>query len=547
MLKSKWGGTSGSSVLIIEEGMVDIKFKYGLGVPRIEGKGLSREYKEGNRVHDSDGISPTLPASGGGLSGGSVLIEENMNPNDILKLASVSNTKRKEHIKNKTIPDVESDIADDLCIATRHLGRNGGLTSELSPTIQASETPHITSNFRIRRLTALECERLMGWEDNRTKYGKREDGSVYELANNARYRAIGNGIISQCPEEILKKCLETEFKEKIRVFSTFSGVDGSCHKLDINKYEIQGFSEFDPAQKQQHAANVLRYKYPTIPNFGDITKLKEEDVPDHDLIFISAPCQSFSVAGKQLGLEDTKGTLFYETARIMNIKKPKYAIFENVANLLSINGGEIFIQMMQVYSSLGYEMDFELINGKNFGVAQNRLRVFMFMRLKDDIKYGTHILPKKLDRVTKLKARIYKDHPEINLVNLNIPNNNGLPTPCIKDILEDNVDEKYYLRNEIVEKICKEAKFEERLHSLKTPKFPPETGRDVSYCLDSNYAKGTNTTEKSRRQLVAYSKSTRTEHVDHRARIGSESNTLSTGDGCANMSTATFVKESEDV
>lgn len=106
------------------------------------------------------------------------------------------------------------------------------------------------------------------------------------------------------------------------------------------------------------------------------------EVPDHDIIFISAPCQSFSAAGQNLGIEDTRGTLFYETARIMEAKKPRYFIFENVKGLLSKKHERTFEIMCEVYSSLGYEIDFELINAKHWNVAQNRERVFMIGRLK---------------------------------------------------------------------------------------------------------------------------------------------------------------------
>ena len=109
--------------------------------------------------------------------------------------------------------------------------------------------------------------------------------------------------------------------------------------------------------------------------------------------------------------------------------------------------------------------------------------------------------------------------------------------------MEQDVPGKYYLRHEVVEKIVMESNFQERFHCMKTPKDGLKAGRDISYRLDANYHKGTNTTEKSRRQLIAYSKSTRSEHIDHRIKIDVEANTLSTGDGCANMSTKNFIVE----
>lgn len=232
---------------------------------------------------------------------------------------------------------------------------------------------------KIRKITPKECERLMGWKDDWTRFGLDEKNKIYELSNTARYKAIGNGIVSLIPQLILDSLIKDK---NVKVFSTFSGVDGSCQLLKKSKYQIVGFSEFDPFHEKQTASDVLRYHYPEIKNFGDIKKIKEDQVPDHDLMFISAPCQSFSVAGKKAKLEDSRGTLFYETARILKEKKPKYAIFENVKGLILKDTLDVFIHMLEIYSDIGYEMDFEIYNSKDFGVAQNRERVFMFLKKK---------------------------------------------------------------------------------------------------------------------------------------------------------------------
>lgn len=290
----------------------------------------------------------------------------------------------------------EEDMADIKLIAgqtapnqpRKSLYRQQGRvysTDGISPTTTESDkNAHIVdkadSNIRIRKLTPLEAERLMYWPDNWTKYGVDENGKQYELSNSARYKACGNGIVSSIPKHLLD--LVTGNKQGLRVFSTFAGVDGSGLLLKEPKYVKVGFSEFEPKMKAQHAANVLRYHYPDVPNLGDITKIDVKDVPDHDIIFISAPCQDFSSAGNNLGIEGTRGTLFYETARIMQVKRPRWFIFENVKNLLSKKHGGTFEIMCEVYSSLGYELDFEVINAKYYGVAQNRERVFLVGRLK---------------------------------------------------------------------------------------------------------------------------------------------------------------------
>jgi site-specific DNA-cytosine methylase len=235
--------------------------------------------------------------------------------------------------------------------------------------------------IRLRKLTPLECERLMGWPEGWTEFGTKPDGKVYKLSKSARYKACGNGVVSVVPETILNALIPDS--TGIRIFSTFAGVDGSSMYLRSPKFVKVAFSEFDPKSKQQHAANVLRHHYPDVPNLGDIQKIKEEEVPDHDLMFISAPCQAFSQAGARAGFEDTRGTLFYETARILKYKKPKYFLFENVKGLGTHDKGNTFLTMVRVYSELGYELDFEMVNSKYFGSAQSRERIFMFGRLKE--------------------------------------------------------------------------------------------------------------------------------------------------------------------
>lgn len=234
---------------------------------------------------------------------------------------------------------------------------------------------------KVRKLTPIECERFMGWTDNWTKYGIDDSNNTYELSDTARYKAIGNGITSIIPKVILESLIKDK---EIRVFSTFSGVDGSCMQLDKKRFKIVAFSEFDPKNIiKQHASNVLKYHYPNVKNYGDITKINEKEIPDHDLMFISAPCQAFSIAGKRASLEDSRGTLFYETARILKEKKPKYALFENVKGLIIGKELETFIHMLEIYSEAGYEMDFNIFNSKFFDLPQNRERLFMFLKRKE--------------------------------------------------------------------------------------------------------------------------------------------------------------------
>lgn len=222
--------------------------------------------------------------------------------------------------------------------------------------------------MRIRKLTPTECCRLMSWPDDHNKFGD-DDGVIKQISDTQRYKMCGNGIVSEVSKMVVHSFLpEGTFK----VMSTFSGVDGSCLKLG-ERFQTVGFSEFD-----KHCSAVLKHLFPSIPNFGDITKIKTEELPQFDMMFTSPPCQSFSVAGKQKGFLDTRGTLFHEVVRILkDHTECKYLVFENVPGLLSHDQGNTFRVMLQAFSDLGFELDFELINASDCGVPQNRLRLFM--------------------------------------------------------------------------------------------------------------------------------------------------------------------------
>ena len=110
---------------------------------------------------------------------------------------------------------------------------------------------------------------------------------------------------------------------------------------------------------------------------GDITKIDAGNIPDHDLLCGGVPCQAWSIAGKRGGFEDSRGTMWFECFRIIKAKKPKYILLENVKGILSHNAGNSFERICECICELGYAIDFEVLNSKNFGVPQNRERVFI--------------------------------------------------------------------------------------------------------------------------------------------------------------------------
>jgi DNA (cytosine-5)-methyltransferase 1 len=164
----------------------------------------------------------------------------------------------------------------------------------------------------------------------------------------------------------------------LKAFDMFSGYGGFAIAGERNGIETVGFSEID-----KYASMVLKYRFPGVNNYGDCTKIDYERVPDFDLLTFGFPCQSYSIAGKRGGLEDHRGKLIYHVFRALKAKQPKYFIGENVAGLLSMDKGKTLEHILECLCECGYAIDFDLLNAKNFGVPQNRVRVFIIGKRLD--------------------------------------------------------------------------------------------------------------------------------------------------------------------
>lgn len=126
-------------------------------------------------------------------------------------------------------------------------------------------------------------------------------------------------------------------------------------------------------------------------NWGDATKINPEELPDFDLLVGGFPCQAFSIAGKRQGFKDTRGTLFFDIARILKHKRPRHFILENVKGLLSHDSGETFKTILKVLSDIGYRVEWQILNSKFFGVPQNRERVYIVGHLRGEC--GCQVFP----------------------------------------------------------------------------------------------------------------------------------------------------------
>lgn len=165
----------------------------------------------------------------------------------------------------------------------------------------------------------------------------------------------------------------------MKFLSLFSGIGGFEVGLQNSSkdFECVGYSEID-----KYATNIYERHFDH-HNFGDVTQIEASELPNFDLLVFGFPCQSFSVAGRQKGFADTRGTLFFDASRILTIKRPKYFLIENVKNLLSHDKGNTFATIVTTLINLGYNIRWDVLNSKDFGVAQSRERIYIRGSLND--------------------------------------------------------------------------------------------------------------------------------------------------------------------
>lgn len=225
--------------------------------------------------------------------------------------------------------------------------------------------------------------------------------------------------------------------------SLFSGIGGFEEALNARGGRCVMASEID-----KHARESYKAIYGGYPA-GDVTKIKAEDVPDHDLLVGGFPCQAFSVAGKRRGFDDARGTLFFEAVRIARAKRPAVLLLENVKGLLSHDKGRTLDVMTHTLNEIGYTLDFNVLNSKYFGVPQNRERIFI-VAIRDDLAPGNLwrvrgnvpvVTKAKIKMNTQLRTFPF-DWPEQKEVSVRL-----------RDILETGVPEKYYLSEDRTAKL----------------------------------------------------------------------------------------------
>lgn len=176
----------------------------------------------------------------------------------------------------------------------------------------------------------------------------------------------------------------------IRYFDMFAGVGGFRAGLaKVGGFTCIGHCEIDKYANSSYMAAHAPHESEVY--YQDARTIDPGEMPDFDLLSAGFPCQSFSIAGKRQGFDDTRGTLFFEIARILRCKKPPYLLLENVPGLLNHDGGRTFAAILHTLDGLGYGVEWQVLNSKDFGVPQSRKRVYLVGYL--DEKCRGKILP----------------------------------------------------------------------------------------------------------------------------------------------------------
>ncbi|WEJ62186.1 DNA cytosine methyltransferase [Thiomicrorhabdus lithotrophica] len=173
----------------------------------------------------------------------------------------------------------------------------------------------------------------------------------------------------------------------MKYLSLFSGIEAVSQAWESLGFEALAFSQFDPdhnyKNSQDFASAVLAHHYPSVPNLGDVTKFKEWDDYEPDIIVGGSPCQAFSIAGMRKGMDDPRGNLTLTYLATIERYKPRWFVWENVPGVLSSNEGRDFGSFLAGIQKLGYGFAYRVLDAQYFGVPQRRRRVFVVGHITD--------------------------------------------------------------------------------------------------------------------------------------------------------------------
>ena len=205
---------------------------------------------------------------------------------------------------------------------------------------------------------------------------------------------------------------------EFKFIDLFAGIGGMRIPFERDQAgECVFTSELDKFARQTYEAN-----FGEVPE-GDITEIKAGDIPPHDLLLAGFPCQAFSHAGLKKGFQDIRGTLFFDIARILDHHRPRAFLLENVKGLKGHDGGKTLSVIIRTLNGLGYNLEIEILNAKDFGLPQNRERIFIVGFKDHGIKFNFpagknvqtrlgKILQKRVKGKYTISDRIWAGHQE---------------------------------------------------------------------------------------------------------------------------------------
>lgn len=229
----------------------------------------------------------------------------------------------------------------------------------------------------------------------------------------------------------------------------FAGLGGFRLALESLGAKCVYSNEWDePVQK------VYFDNFGDIPE-GDITKVDEKLIPDHDILCAGFPCQAFSISGKQRGFEDSRGTLFFDVARIVREKKPKIVFMENVKNFATHDEGRTLAVVKGTMEELGYQFNAKVLNAVDYGVPQKRERIYMVC-FRNDLKVSDFKFPKAFELSRHVEDYLLEDEELVKDLYVNRP-----------DMYYNNTEDNQYSNKSIRLGTVNKGGQGERIYSTK--------------------------------------------------------------------------------
>lgn len=202
------------------------------------------------------------------------------------------------------------------------------------------------------------------------------------------------------------------FNDGVSFIDLFAGIGGFHIAMEKFNGECVFVSEKDKYAQKTYIYNHLKTEHKKSLLYGDITKIEASTIPEHDILCAGFPCQPFSISGKQLGFEDSRGTMFFEIIRIVNQLKPNILLLENVSNLKGHAGGETLENMKDMLENEGYRVFYKILNASDFGVPQSRKRIY-FVAFHERLNVNHFDFPKGLNIETRL-SNVLEDEENID-------------------------------------------------------------------------------------------------------------------------------------